>query len=89
MGDKDIPSQAIVHLYLGYNQALDLQDVPKRFVVYFTSRKDWYDIVTETWGGHLYPFKIDTSFHNFPLNLEVAPMSREFYYPLLKTKVST
>ena len=69
-------------VYIGLNQNLDLQDIPKNFVVYFTQKNGWHEIVSEEWVGHQHPLKIDTSHHNFPLQIDVSQLTREFYYPL-------
>ena len=69
-------------VYIRFNQNLDLQDIPKDFVVYFTHKNGWHEIVTEEWVGHKLPLKIDTSNHNFPLQIDVSQLTREYYYPL-------
>ena len=76
-------------VYIGFNQNLDLQDIPKDFVVYFTYTNGWHEIVTEEWIGHQHPLKIDTSNHNFPLQIDVSQLTREYYYPLRSEHIVT
>ena len=69
-------------LYIGVNSNIELEDMPRQFTFYFTTKDDWHGVVTENWAGYQYPLKIDTPYQNFPLALVVSPLSREFYYSL-------
>ena len=72
------------YIYIGYKKGLKKQDIPKSFRIYFTTKNDWHNIVLRTWTGFQYPFQIDTSLYNLPLEIEVIPLSRLHYYSLEK-----
>ena len=61
--------------YVRYSQNMDVQDVPRGFVIYFTQKDNWHGIATNVWEEHQFPMMIDTLSYNFPLNINVAPLS--------------
>ena len=69
------------------DESLDLIDIPKSFLIFFTPRNDWHGIVGENWSGgmgRLQTFKIDTSSRDFPLMVSVN--LNEFEYVYLNNK---
>ena len=80
--NSDINPRFSPYIYIGYKKGLKEQDVPKSFRIYFTTKNDWHNIVLRTWTGFQYPFQIDTSLYNLPLEIEVIPLSRLHYYSL-------
>ena len=70
------------YIYIVYKKGLKKQDIPKSFRIYFTTKNDWHNIVLGTWTGFQYPFQIDTSLYNLPLEIGVKPLSRLHYYSL-------
>ena len=80
--NPDIDPRYAPYIYIGYKKGLKKQDIPKSFVIYFTTENDWNNIVLRTWTGFQYPFQIDTSLYNLPLEIEVMPLSRLHYYSL-------
>ena len=75
-----IDSRIGPYIYIAYKKGLKKQDVPKSFRIYFTTKNDWHNIVLRTWTGFQYPFQIDTSLYNLPLEIGVTPLSRLHYY---------
>ena len=73
-------------IYIGYVDSLKKEDIPKRLTIYFTAKNDWHGITLSTWREHQQPLKIDTSFHSFPLELEVIPLSQNHFYPYTPTE---
>ena len=75
-------SKDINEFYIGVDSNLKLEDMPKQFIIYFTTKDDWPGVVTGNWAGYQYPLKIETPYQNFPLELEISPLSRDYYYAL-------
>ena len=68
-------------VYIGYNNGLDMRDAPKKFKIFFTTKDEWRNIVVERWFGHDYAYVTTTPANTFPLQLDISPLSRDFYYP--------
>ena len=70
------------YLFVGYRQNLEIGDTPRGFVIYLTQRNSWQSIATNTWEENEIPMKIDTMSYNFPVSVNIVPLSRKYYYPL-------
>jgi len=69
-------------VYIGYNKGLDIRDVPKQFKIFFTPKDEWQNIIVERWFGHQNLFVTNTPIDSFPLQMDIYPLSRDYYYPL-------
>ena len=70
-------------VYVAYSQNLEMQDIPRGFLIYIIPKDDWHSIALDDWEEHHYPLKIDTMSYKMPLNVVLKPLLREYYYPLL------
>ena len=69
-------------VYIGYNNGLDMRDVPKKFKIFITPKDEWQNIIVERWFGLDYAYVTTTPTNSFPLQLDINPLSRDFYYPV-------
>ena len=76
-GENEFPA-----FFIGVNSDIKLEDMPRQFTIYFTTKDDWHGVITENWAGYQYPLKIDTPYQNFPLELTISPLSRDHYHSL-------